>query len=226
MKQKLILGFLFGCLLFSFFLTGCGNKDNPTGNNSSDCGHQHDARKIYTKASLFAQFPYSYLADNKRTYILDYYMDSICTDVHINVRYQATLLTTSGSVFSFEAATKWQVLWEARDAGIVSYQDSTVFWNGATENVGLKQSFGENPADVFGNIYITFPTRGSAQLDSAFLVKNFVGAEIWFTFHYHKYDQASKIIDPGSYKNFAFANNTNDKIFLEQTQDKDWIVKH
>lgn len=216
MKQKILFGFLVGFILSSFFLTGCNKKDNPTASNEDECGGITALDWVFTPTDLQINFPYAYLSsDGKRTYTLYQEADSICTDLHLNGEFTATMSTANGANFSFQAAIKWYILWEARDIGIMDFTTDRVNWSGSITNVGLKQVFGENAGSVSSNIYITFPTRGSEQLDSAYLMNNFIVARMHIPYRWHKPEGSANTIDPGSYKDFIFANDSRKYLYKD-----------
>lgn len=217
MKQKLSLSILVSFILFSFLMVGC--KSNPTNNNnptdSSSCGSPTELNYFYILADLQTSFPPSYLESGQRTYILYKDADSICTDLHITGSFKAQMLIDSGAVFSIEAAIKWNILWEARTNGGSVYTSSVMKWEGEIPNVGLKQVFGENAGLVTAYIYISFPTRGSEALDSAFLMAKFINAEIKIPYRWHKPENLSDVITPASYKDFIFAEQPDRNLYRE-----------
>lgn len=216
MKNFLLLILLLSGLAISIIASGC--KSNPTNNNptdSSSCGSPTELNFFYTLPDLQISFPTSYLENGQKTYILYKEADSICTDLHITGSFKSQMLIDSGAVFSIEAAIKWNILWEARTHGGSVYTSNIMLWEGEIPNVGLKQVFGENAGLVTAYIYISFPTRGSEALDSAFLMSKFINAEIKIPYRYHKPDESANAIDPVLYKDFAFANEDRKELYRD-----------
>lgn len=218
MKQKLSFGILLSFILFSIFSMGC-KGNNPTGTNnpadSSSCGDPVELKKFYIISDLQTNFPPSYLENGQRTYILYIDTDSICTDLHLNGSFKAQMLIDSGAVFSIEAAIKWNILWEARSNGGSLYSSNVMVWEALVQDVGLKQVFGENAGEITAYIYISFPSRGSEALDSAFFMTAFINAEIKVPYRFHKPESISDVIIPASYKDLIFAEQPNKNLYRE-----------
>lgn len=215
-KEFLLSTFLLS-LFFALFLTGC-NSNNPTASNDEHCGSATQYEKNYVRSDFNSVMPETYIESGIRTYYIYIGIDSICTDAHITGLYNCDMRQASGSPFTFKASMEWFLFYERTDVGTMSFTDSLVQWVGGVPNVGLKQAYGESAGSVNLYIYISFPTRGSLALDSAFFREHFRTAKMKLTYNYHKHESSADFISPDSYKDFIFANNNDNKIYRDFTK--------
>lgn len=204
-------------LFFALFLTGC-NSNNPTASNDEHCGSATEYVQEYSRSSFNSEMPLTLFESGIRTYYLWTTVDSICTDVHITGNYRCNMRNASGAPFTFKSSMEWFLFYEETELGAMSFTDSLVKWTGAITDVGLKQAYGESAGSVNLYIYISFPTRGSEALDSAFFREHFRDAYMVLRYNYHKHESSADFISPDSYKDFIFANNNDNKIYRDFTK--------
>lgn len=215
--QSFLLSSLVLSLFFALFLTGCATK-NPTASSDEHCGSSTYYTKNYTESSFDSEMPETYIESGIRTYYLYIGIDSICTDAHITGAYNCFMNQALGSPFTFKASMEWFLFYERTDVGSMSFSDSLVSWFGSIPDVGLKQAYGEDAGSVNLYIYISFPTRGSLALDSAFFREHFRQAEIKLVYNYHNHESTADLFSPDSDKDFIFASNNDNKIYRDFTK--------
>ena len=187
MKRIEILFFL---SMFSLVLVFCSCGDDtttapPVTNNNDSCGSAGEKHETYQ--SLNYTIPSTYTLGSERYYNFFFGVDSICTDKHVTSSFYAVGYDTAGIPIRFSSAIEWQLLWERTDTGSTEHFATGIFeWNSTISDLGLKVPFGENAASVFANVYVHFPTLGSAALDSAFLRRKVRTVSIKFNYNYHK----------------------------------------
>ena len=135
--------------------------------------------------------PDNFIADSLRVYNLWIPVDSICSKRHISSGHSIRMFPYSFErPFYFRAAIEWSILFSRSSNGNLSFlpigNETQVEWTAEVEDVGMAQSFGEGPANVFVNIYISFRTFGNAQQDSAFFVQRFKSGNQVLGYHFHK----------------------------------------
>lgn len=169
-------------------LSSC-STDSPTAppvtNNNDSCGSSQ--QKQATFVALDYAIPSTYMLASERYYNFFIFIDSICTDKHVTASFYASGYDTTGRQIRFSSAIEWQLLWEKTDTGATEHHSTGTFeWLSTIEDLGLKVPFGENAASVYSNIYVHFPTLGTAALDSAFLRRKVVTLIFNFNYSYHK----------------------------------------
>jgi hypothetical protein len=187
MKILIVLGlFMIGALLY----TGC-NPSSSTPPTDQDCGDAVTKGIVYDRDSLLRKWPDNFIADTLRVYNLWIPVDSICSKEHINSFHQVRMFPYSTfRPFYFKAAIEWSIFFSRTSNGTMTFtqvgNETQVEWIGEVKDVGMAQSFGEGPADVFINIYVSFRTFGNAQQDSLFFVQRFFYGKQLLTHKFHK----------------------------------------
>lgn len=183
-----ILFFLFTVVTSAIVFQSCGDTSPtaPVTDNNDSCGSL--AYKQYQSSTPFTQqpFPSTYTLASERYYNFFFKVDSICTDKHVSCDFSAAAADVPGRPIKFTSAIEWQVFWEERDTGTVTLNGNVRTWRANIHDLGLKVPFGEGAAAVFVNIYVHFPTLGSQQQDSVFLVSKLSYVDMVFNYAYHK----------------------------------------
>ena len=185
MKTKSVNHLLFIFITCAIFLNACGD-DSPQqpANNVDSCGDGNRRIKEYVP-SVMTGLPSSTVTNGRRYY--DFYLeyDSLCTDQHVSATLQGK--KKEGSDVRFVGKIEWAVFFERSDTGRYSAPSGgEITWLGEVKDVGLKQAFGEDPGQVFVNVYVDIPTQGSLQADSVYLCQNVTYAAWEFAFYWHK----------------------------------------
>ena len=184
--------FVIGALLY----TGC-NPSSSTPTTDQDCGDATVKRIDYTRDSLIRNWPDNYIADSLRVYNLWIPVDSICSKKHISSDHYIRMFPYSFSrPFYFRAAIEWSILFSRSSNGNLSFtqigNETQADWVAAVQDVGMAQSFGEGPANVFVNIYISFRTFGNALQDSLYFVQRFYTGYQALPYNFHKSSPTDK----------------------------------
>ncbi len=188
MKTILVALFLIAVVASAVIFQSCSNTSPtaPVTNNSDSCGGL--AYLQYQSSTPFTQhaFPDTYTLGSERFYNFYYKVDSICTDKHVSCDFVSAAVNVPARPIKFTAAIEWQAFWESRDTGSITLNGNIRTWRASIHDLGLKVPFGEGAANVFVNIYVHFPTTGSAQQDSVFLITNLSYVDMTFNYAYHK----------------------------------------
>lgn len=188
MKTIFVVLFLIAAVTSAIVFQSCGNTSPtaPVTNNNDSCGGL--AYLQYQSSTPFTQrgFPETYTLASERYYNFFYKVDSICTDKHVSCDFVSAAVNVPAHPIKFTAAIEWQAFWEERDTGSVTLNGNVRTWRADIHDLGLKVPFGEGAANVFVNIYVHFPTLGSKQQDSVFLITNLSYVDMVFNYAYHK----------------------------------------
>lgn len=215
MKNLTILCFL---ILGGVLLTGC-NPSSSTPPTEQDCGDATVKKIEYTQDSLLTKWPDNYIADSLRVYNLWIPVDSICSKRHINSRHRVRMFPYSFErPFYFRAAIEWSIFFSRTANGGIFFSqvggETQVDWTAIVDDVGMAQSFGEGPANVFVNIYVSFRTFGNAQQDSMFFVQRFLYGEQELNYSFHKSSPADEQgLTAGKKDRFALVPGKDEKTF-------------
>ena len=193
MKNLTILCFL---ILGGVFLAGC-NPSSSTPPTEEDCGSETAKRVEYTQDSILRNWPSNFIDDSLRVYNLWIPVDSICSKKHISSLHQVKMFPYSFErPFYFKAAIEWSIFFERTAQGGLTFSqignETQVTWVADVEDVGMAQSFGEGPANVFVNIYVSFRTFGNAQQDSMYFVQRFLFGHNTLVYNFHKSSPADE----------------------------------
>jgi hypothetical protein len=209
MKTILVVLFLITIVTSAVMFQSCSNTSPtaPVTNNNDSCGGL--AYLQYQSSTPFTQrgFPETYTLGSERYYDFFYKIDSICTDKHVSCNFSAVAINVPARPIKFTAAIEWQVFWEERDTGAVTINGNVRGWSAKIEDLGLKVPFGEGAATVFANIYVHFPTLGSAQQDSVFLINNLSYVDMVFNYSYHKPSSAVSGLEQERYNGISYIFN-------------------
>lgn len=215
MKILISIGlFILGGLIY----TGC-NQSNPTTSSDQDCGDGVLRGTEYTRDSLLRKWPDNFVVDSLRVYNLWIHLDSICSKQHITSSHSVRMFPYSTfRPFYFRAAIEWAVLFSRSSIGSMSFSqvgsETQVDWTAEVPDVGMAQSFGEGPADVFVNIYVSFRTFGNAQQDSLFFLQRFLYGKQILNYKYYKSSTSDyKTTSTGKEERFKLAPGQDKKTF-------------
>jgi hypothetical protein len=215
MKTLIVLSlFLFGGLS----IAGC-NPSSSTPPTEEDCGDAAVKLIKYTQDSILSKWPSNFIQDSLRVYNLWIPVDSICSKKHISSRHFVRMFPYSFErPFYFKAAVEWSIFFERTANGDQSFSqignETQVEWLAEVLDVGMAQSFGEGPANVFINIYVSFRTFGNVQQDSMYFVQRFRSAEQSLDYNFHKSSPAdNQGLTAGKKERFALVPGKDEKTF-------------
>ncbi len=218
LKIKLIIFFVI-TFFSALVLQSCGESTTqpPVSNNADSCGANNFRTRNFDGPLFGGYSPSTYTVGSERYYNFYLTVDSICTDKHITTSFAGRSKDTLGRKLKFEAAVEWQIFWEVKDTGFVNVNSGIRDWQARIENLGLKVPFDENPALVFVNIYVHFPTFGSVLQDSVFLAGSLKGLQINIDYAYHKFPaDDNNIITPANHNKMKLFNDNNEKYIMEK----------
>jgi hypothetical protein len=210
MKRIICFLTIIPLLLQLFIFSSCGDETvTPVTNNADSCGSSVDSNRFIDVFGL-TRLPNNYMQGTNRVYNFYSHFDSICTDQHSVAAYTVTFV--QGANIRCYGAVEWSILYQNIDSGSYVITPAGTKWEGGN-SVGFKTPFGEFAADCYVNVYLRFPTLGSAQADSVYLVQNVHTVSYRFTYKLHKpsSSQTGNMISNKNYNDliYVFTNKNN-----------------
>jgi hypothetical protein len=123
---------------------------------------------------------YSYMDGSNRVFQWSQLVENVCAQEHAKMECRVALLDETTSGISAKARASWLFLFETTIP--MTKSGSDIKGNG---EVGLKQSFGEDPAWFVPTLEVYFPTKGSYGADTAFLKQNVISVEMMAKYRKH-----------------------------------------
>jgi hypothetical protein len=163
MRKDLFLAVL---LLFTLFLNCSKDKQD-----SKLCGVKTTDNKFWLRTgnSLFQNFqrmPTTYMEGSNRVFQWSDAVNGVCPHEHVKVECDVEL-NNAASPVGARGRVDWLAFFERK----ITMNRSGNYFRGS-EDIGLKQAFGEDTASFYAIVEIFFPTKGDYSRDSAFVLEH------------------------------------------------------